>query len=140
MQAHYLDRRRQQRERLRELREAEALQREATAAAYGFKTHHQALDHSNDIGHGDGGGGVQEDLGSRSVWMDSNQHNQRGQENRPRHGWPIRERDGSATAVAEEDEEARVAGWRTAGPKRTWPPKGYLRRQALERDEPRHNV
>ncbi|KAF9984128.1 hypothetical protein BGZ75_004296 [Mortierella antarctica] len=96
------ERRRQHRERLRELREAEAQQREATAAAYGFNIHPPTLDNNG--------------------------------------GWSVRERNAGATAAAKEEDEDRVAGGRTSEPRRTWPPKGYLRRQELERDEPRHNV
>ncbi|KAF9275753.1 hypothetical protein BGZ68_010532 [Mortierella alpina] len=128
------ERRRQQRERLRELREAEALQREATAAAYGFNIHHQTLDNE---GSGAGGGKVQETASSRSVWMGSNQHGENDQEHRPRRGWRVRERNtGAAAMVEEEEEEGRIA----SGSRRAWPPKGYLRRQEQERDEPRHNV
>ncbi|KAG9322576.1 hypothetical protein KVV02_001369 [Mortierella alpina] len=55
-------------------------------------------------------------------------------------GWSVRERKAGATAAAKEEDEGRVAGGRTSEPRRTWPPKGYRRRQELERDEPRHNV
>ncbi|KAF9557657.1 hypothetical protein EC968_007521 [Mortierella alpina] len=152
---HLLWERRQQRERLRELREAEAQQREATAAAYGFTLQHPTLNNNNNnnkggsVGnhHGNtgGDGGVQEDVvGPRSVWRDQHWHDQ--QEHRPRRGWRVREqRHGGATTVVEAEEEEKERGrfarsGHTSESKRTWPPKGYLRRQELERDEPRHNV
>ncbi|KAF9960998.1 hypothetical protein BGZ70_008422 [Mortierella alpina] len=138
---HFLwERRRQQRERLRELREAEAQQREATAAAYGFNVHHQTLN-NNTSGNSSHGGG-EENAGLRPVSKDLHRHDQYHPEHRPRRSWRVRDQNGgvATVAVTEGDEEGRVAGGRTSEPRRTWPPKGYLRRQELERDEPRHNV
>ncbi|KAG0197803.1 hypothetical protein BGX28_008696, partial [Mortierella sp. GBA30] len=130
----YAQLRQARRERLRELREAEAKQREATAAAYGF----------NNIDHGDKSvdNSIKEDLSQP-----------RSQVRRVRHGWRAHEWNAAATKevqgekvgeetadnVGELSDEALSASRSTS--RRAWPPRGYLRRQELEaHNGPPHNV
>ncbi|KAG0272099.1 hypothetical protein BGZ95_012168 [Linnemannia exigua] len=112
------------RERRQELRDAEARQREATAAAYGF------VPSSSPPSPSSASSSSSTTSSSSSNWSRFDRERDHHDHGRRRHHRKRHE---------EEDEGEEERGNNDVR-SRSWPPKGYLRRQEREREEPRHNV
>ncbi|KAF9281713.1 hypothetical protein BGZ88_011435 [Linnemannia elongata] len=111
------------RERRQELRDAEARQREATAAAYGFVPSSSSS--------------ASDSASSSSNWSSVDRERE---DHRHHHRDRLRRR-----GRKDEDEEKEYDGEGSQQQyrSRSWPPKGYLKRQEREQQEqqePRHNV
>ncbi|KAF9179849.1 hypothetical protein BGZ50_006660 [Haplosporangium sp. Z 11] len=128
-------------ERRQELRDAEARQREATAIAYGVHPHSPSQDRDASRSNNTNRNENENENANEDPYRVRSEFHQ-WHSRRLRHG-----SDGHATnpntnsqALREEDKEEE---WTTTRPNGSWPPRAYLRRQQLEKEqghEPRHNV
>ncbi|KAG0209323.1 hypothetical protein BGX33_005688 [Mortierella sp. NVP41] len=116
------ERERGRQERRQELRDAEARQREATAAAYGFGPSSSSSSAASSSS---------SSSSSPSNWSRFDRDHTQN------HGHGRHKRHEEDREISDDSDEGR--GQRS----RSWPPKGYLKRQEREREqqeEPRHNV
>ncbi|KAF8966207.1 hypothetical protein BGZ46_000407 [Entomortierella lignicola] len=141
------ERRREKQERRQELREAEARQREMTAAAYGFgydengnarEGHRESFEEEEDPHRARKEFHRFHDSNHRNVWRQRREEREREQEQERER---VRMRNGNndgRNARKNDDSDEQVSYSKS----KSWPPRGYLRRmeEQEQEHEPRHNV